>query len=74
MGLAGRSNSLFVCQRLEKVLKTKIYGCDKRYFCQMKTKGQFGTVWRIGMMKYESSGFDLLIPDWCVGYPSRDCL
>jgi hypothetical protein len=32
---------------IRKSLKKEIYGCDKRYFCLMKTKNQFGTGWRI---------------------------
>jgi hypothetical protein len=32
---------------IRKSLKKEIYGCDKGYFCLMKTKNQFGTGWRI---------------------------
>jgi len=31
-----------------KSLKKKSYGCDKRYFCLMKIKGQFGTPGALG--------------------------
>jgi hypothetical protein len=31
---------------IRKSLKKEIYGCDKGYFCLMKTKNQFGTGWR----------------------------
>jgi len=32
---------------IKENLKTKIYGRDKKYFCSMKTKGQFETGSRV---------------------------
>jgi len=69
-GLAGAVQSIICLAAIRKILKTKIYGCDKRYLCPMKTKGQLGLA-GISTTKNESKGFDLLMPDWCVGYASK---